>query len=117
MKHRIASYRDDRREAVLRARLVNKQTGSDLFFGHTAYNDFAALMNCQIYPDRIFWKQDIELAGGIKLRIHGLTSTLLSGQNDIDDLKNSLYLSPMQTSPDALPDSWKVSESDIVECR
>ena len=99
----IASANDEWREAALRDQLDNARTGSDLFFGHSAYNDFAAPMNCQVYAGRIFWKQDIELAKGVQLRIHGLTSTLLSGQNGDDDLKNSLYLSPMQTSPDPVP--------------
>jgi len=53
-------------------------------------------MNCQIYPERPFWKQAIELTSGVELRIHGLTSTLLSGQNGEDDVRGSLYLSPLQ---------------------
>jgi hypothetical protein len=102
--HAIVSAKDQVREAALRAQLADKETGHALFFGHAAYNVFAARLSCQIYPDRFFWKQDIDLTAAVKLRIHGMTSTLLSGQNGGDDAKNSLYLSPMQTSPDPVPD-------------
>jgi len=102
--HAIASANPDARERTLRAQLSDKQTGSALFLGHTAYNEFAAPMNCQIYPERLFWKQDIPLREDVQLRIHGLTSTLLSGKDGADDPKNLLYLSPLQTALDPVPD-------------
>ena len=61
----IAAATDDLRASVLRAKLADAQEGHDLFHGHVAYNAFAAPMNCQIYPERPFWKQDIELAPGV----------------------------------------------------
>jgi predicted MPP superfamily phosphohydrolase len=125
-QYAIASAENERREAVLRAQLTDGRAGHDLFFGHAAYNDFAAPMNCQVYPERIFWKQDIDLADGFRLRIHGLTSTLLSGQNGDNDAKNSLYLSPLQTSLDPVPDvvnlimchhpfDWFVDSDDVED--
>lgn len=61
-------------------------------------------MNCQIYPGKIAWKQDLDLTPQVKLRIHGLTSTLLSGRDGKDDPRPSLYVSPLQTALDPVPD-------------
>jgi predicted phosphodiesterase len=70
-----------------------------------AYNDFAKILNCQIYlPDRLYWKQDLELHDKVLLRIHGLTSTLLSGMEGKDDIRPTLYLSPLQTVLDPVED-------------
>lgn len=63
-----------------------------------AYNEFARQFNCQVFsPERLYWKQDLPLEGGVLLRIHGLTSTLLSGADGQDDTRTRLYLSPLQT--------------------
>jgi predicted MPP superfamily phosphohydrolase len=104
VQHRIATANDANREATLRAQLKHEQTGRDLFVAHSAYNAFAAPMNCQIYPKKIFWHQDIPLGGGVMLRINGLTSTLLSGKNGGDDKARDLYLSPLQTALDPVED-------------
>lgn len=86
------------REWMLRQQLGDGDAGQHLLRPHSAYNDFAAPLGCQIWPDKPFWHQDIDdLGGGVTLRIYGLTSTLLSGRNGDDDRKESLYLSPMQT--------------------
>ena len=55
-------------------------------------------------PDRLYWKQDLLLQGDVRLIIHGLTSTLLSGADGHDDNRTSLYLSPLQTVLDPLDD-------------
>ncbi len=88
------------RQRELQAQLLEEATGRALFQPLSAYNDFAAKFNCQVYPERIAWKQDLALNGGLTLRLHGLTSTLLSGAvNDRsqDDQLGGLYLSPWQT--------------------
>lgn len=103
-QHRVKTANDLDREGALRAQLRHKQTARDLFAGHAAYNDFAAPMNCQVYPKKIFWHQDIPLDGGVMLRINGLTSTLLSGLNGKDDKARDLYLSPLQTALDPVED-------------
>src|SRR3546814_6999522 len=74
------------------------ETSDALLRPLAAYNNFAKLFSCQIYsPDHLYWKQDIDLDGGVKLRLNGLTSTLLSGRNGQDDERPHLYLSPLQT--------------------
>lgn len=45
----------------------------------------------------MFWHHDLALDGLTVLRIHGLTSTLLSGFDGNNDLRRKLYLSPLQT--------------------
>jgi predicted MPP superfamily phosphohydrolase len=64
----------------------------------SSYNDFAAKFDCQIYtPEQLFWQQDLPLDSETVLRVYGLTSTILSGRNGADDVKPTLYLSPLQT--------------------
>jgi len=100
----IAEVKGEWRESTLRDQLADPQTAAALLHGHAAYNDFAAPLQCQIYAERIYWKQDLDLTPEVKLRIHGLTSTLLSGRDGKDDPKQSLYVSPLQTALDPLPD-------------
>lgn len=97
----IVSASPDRREATLREQFEDVETGGALLKPMAAYNDFAKYFGCQIYsPDHLYWKQDLELDGGVRLRLHGLTSTILSGRNGADDAKGKLYLSPLQTGLD-----------------
>lgn len=99
----IAGSDEGSREWMLEKQLSHNDTGQALFHGHLAYNDFARKMNCQVYPGRLYWKQERDLGRGVKIRIHGLTSTLLSGRNGKDDPKGTLYLSPLQTTLDPAP--------------
>lgn len=99
----IASAEGHSREWMLERQLSDNDTGQALFHGHHAYNDFAKNMNCQVYPGKLYWKQERDLGGGVKIRIHGLTSTLLSGRNGQDDQRGKLYLSPLQTTLDPVP--------------
>ncbi|WP_133645217.1 metallophosphoesterase [Paraburkholderia flava] len=99
----IATADDGSREWMLEKQLSHSDTGQALFHGHLAYNDFASKMNCQVYPGRLYWKQERDLGRGVKIRIHGLTSTLLSGRNGKDDPRGALYLSPLQTTLDPAP--------------
>ena len=83
-------------------------------------------MNCQVYPKKISWHQDIELGGGVMLRIYGLTSTILSGKDGKDDKPRDLYLSPLQTALDPVEDQvnlvmchhpadWFVDHDDVED--
>jgi predicted phosphodiesterase len=99
----IAQASEDSREWMLEKQLAHNDTGQALFHGHTAYNDFARKMNCQVYPGRLYWKQEIDLSPDVKLRIHGLTSTLISGRNGENDPRGALYLSALQTTLDPAP--------------
>ena len=117
----------NRRERELRTQFSNEQTGRALLAPLAAYNDFASRFSCQIYPPKhLFWQQDLPLEQGVKLRIHGLTSTLLSGIGGLDDVPGggNLYLSPLQTVLDPVddvvnlvmshhPPDWLVDNDDV----
>ena len=101
----IAGANQDLREREFRTQIRDKDTARSLLTPLAAYNDFARAFNCQVYlPDRLYWKQDLALEDGVSLRVHGLTSTLLSGAKGRDDTRESLYLSPLQTVLDPLQD-------------
>lgn len=86
------------REGELRAQFEDAETGGALLKPLDAYNEFARAFNCQIYgPDHLYWKQDLDLDQGVKLRLYGLTSAVLSGPAGQDDAPGKLYLSPLQT--------------------
>lgn len=114
----------------LQAQLAEAATGRALFEPIAAYNEFAARFNCQVFHERLAWKQDLDLAPGMTLRIHGLTSTLLSGavtEDGQDDKQLSLYLSPWQTAlldPDPNivnlvmahhPPDWLLDQDDVED--
>ena len=101
----IARADQDRRESEFRTQISDGDTARTLLVPLGAYNDFAKRFNCQVYlPDRLYWKQDLNLENGVILRMHGLTSTLLSGAKGEDDTRGSLYLSPLQTVLDPVED-------------
>lgn len=101
----IAQAATNMRERELRTQFGDPETGRALLMPLAAYNDFAKLFSCQIYsPDHLYWKQDLPLEKGMHLRLHGLTSILLSGAGGNDDTRESLYLSPLQTVLDPVDD-------------
>ena len=105
VQNAIATTLKENREWKLRQQLRDTDSGQSLFKPHSAYNDFAAPFNCQIWPTKPFWHQDVPLEGGVNLRLYGLSSTLLSGQNGEDDNPGDLYLSPLQTVLDPVPNT------------
>jgi predicted MPP superfamily phosphohydrolase len=104
-QHMVASAAPNDREWRLGQQLADEASGQSLLAAHSAYNDFAAPFGCQIWPTKPFWHQDIPLENGVTLRIYGLTSTLLSGQNGDDDVQGGLYLGPRQTVLDPMPNT------------
>ncbi|MFC0403116.1 metallophosphoesterase [Paraburkholderia rhizosphaerae] len=95
----------DSRERELRNQIRDQDTGRALLAPIAAYNEFAKLLNCQVYlPERLYWKQDLDLGQGVLLRVHGLTSVILSGAEGHNDTRESLYLSPLQTVLDPVDD-------------
>lgn len=101
----IARATPHSRERELRAQFSDPDAGRALLAPLAAYNEFAKLFSCQIYPpEHLYWKQDLPLEGGVHLRVYGLTSTLLSGAEGQDDTRESLYLSPLQTVLDPVDD-------------
>lgn len=120
----ISSAPELRRERVLREHIYDGDTAKALLAPLAAYNEFAKLLNCQVYlPERLYWKQDLELEGGVILRVHGLTSIILSGAEGRNDTRDSLYLSPLQTVLDPVdnvanlvlihhPPDWLMDQDD-----
>lgn len=115
------------RENQFRAQFEDAETGRALLKPLEAYNDFARAFNCQIYgPDHLYWKQDLDLNGGVKLRLHGLTSVVISGPEGQDDAPGKLYLSPLQTGFNSVadvvnlavchhPPDWFLDSDDVDE--
>lgn len=101
----IAGALPARREREFRTQIMDGDTARSLVAPLTAYNNFAKAFNCQVYlPEHLCWKQDLNLEDGVVLRLHGLTSTLLSAANGSGDARASLYLSPLQTVLDPQDD-------------
>lgn len=103
----IANVALARRADELMSQLGDDSVGHALFEPLAAYNDFARKFDCQVFPKRLFWKQDLPLRSDVTLRIYGLTSTLLSGAigaHGQDDTRDSLFLSHWQTVFDPVED-------------
>ncbi len=103
--HSAITNAGDRREVEFRSQLADLDTARALMKPLEAYNEFASAFSCQVYlPDHLAWKQDIPLSKGVHLRLHGLTSVLLSGVGGRDDVRGTLYVSPLQTVFDPADD-------------
>lgn len=101
----IAQAQQHRREATLRAQLKDSEAGTALFRPLAAYNAFASPFGCYVSPSKPYWTYTLDDFGeGVTLRLHGLTSTLISGLDDRDGAPGRLYLSPLQTVLDPEPD-------------
>jgi GTPase-associated adaptor domain/Calcineurin-like phosphoesterase len=122
-RNAIANAQAHHRERELRTQFSDPETGRSLLQPLAAYNDFAKLFSCQVYPpDHLYWKQDLPIGGGITLRLHGLTSAILSGNNDTRD--GPLYVSPLQTVLEPAddvanlvmmhhPPDWLIDQDDV----
>lgn len=101
----IAHAQKHHRETTLRAQLKDGEAGAALFRPLAAYNAFAAPFGCYVSPSKPYWTYTLDdFGGGVTLRLHGLTSTLISGLEDRDESPGRLYLSPLQTVLDPEPD-------------
>ena len=115
------------REREFLTQIRDEHTACALISPLTEYNSFAKHFSCQVYlPDRLYWKQDLELEDGVTLRMHGLTSTLLSGLAGKNDTRGDLYLSPLQTVFDPVddvvnlilchhPPDWLMDQDDVED--
>jgi hypothetical protein len=83
-----------KRDRALHDICLEKKTGVELLMPMAEYNLLAASFKCDITPERPFWTQELQLAPGWQLKMHGLTTTLLSGPDD--DVKGALYLGHLQ---------------------
>ena len=123
----IAQADGDQRECELQEQIHNEDTARALIVPLAAYNDFAKPFACQVYlPEQLYWKQNLELEQGVVLRVHGMTSTLLSGVGGRDDTRARLYLSPLQTVLDPAddvvnlvlchhPPDWLIDQDDAED--
>lgn len=66
----------------LRRKAQDPIMGPALLTPMANYNEFAAKFGCEIRPDKLSWRHDIELNDGSTLRLVGLTSTWLSDEHD-----------------------------------
>ncbi len=76
--------------------LYDERSGTELLTPMDEYNLFAAPFGCDLNPGMPFWTEDLSLAPGWNLRMHGLTTTFLSGPDD--DERSRLYLGALQRS-------------------
>lgn len=123
----IINASNNARKGVFREQIRDSDSADALTLPLASYNRFAAKYNCQVYlPGQIKWVQDLDLENGVKLRLHGLTSTFLSGFRGEDDPRTQLYLSPMQTAFDPEqdvvhlvlchhPPDWLVDQDDVTD--
>jgi predicted phosphodiesterase len=124
----IAGASPEKMEAELRAQLRDADAGPALFKPLAAYNAFASPFAGYISPDKPFWTSNLDevLGGGVTLRLHGLTSTLISGLGNRDEAPGRLYLSPLQTvlDPEAdvlnlvmahHPPQWFVDHEEVED--
>lgn len=93
----IANAEPEDRESLVKKQLADEEVGQALFKPLAAYNDFAKFFDCNIYPSRPFWTDEVDIGGGVRLRLFGLTSTLISGLGQRDDAPGLLYLGRLQT--------------------
>ena len=119
------------RDQALMRRLATEEEAKSLFEPLEAYNNFAAQFGCQIFHTHPCWERTLELGQGVKLRLHGLTSTLISGAGDRDSAPGRLFLGACQVVLDPDPDvvslvlchhppSWFLDASDaenIIDAR
>lgn len=106
----IAGASRENMEAELRAQLRDPEAGPALFKPLAAYNAFASPFAGYVSPSKPFWISNLDdvLGGGVTLRLHGLTSTLISGLGNRDNEPGRLYLGPMQTVLDPEADVLNV---------
>jgi 3',5'-cyclic AMP phosphodiesterase CpdA len=117
---------EDKHNELLR-QFDDANTRDALFTPIQAYNEFAARFDCQLYKkERLFWQHEIPFSSQTKLVLHGLTSTYLSGYDGQNDVRQSLYLSPLQTVLDPAdgvinavmchhPPDWCIDTDDIED--
>lgn len=92
------------RDGALLHYLSTEVRAKALFEPIDAYNEFAAQFGCQVFHTHPFWERTLDLGQGVKLRIHGLTSTFISGAGERDAAPGRLFLGSCQTVLDPDPD-------------
>ncbi|NMO16799.1 hypothetical protein HPC49_09140 [Pyxidicoccus fallax] len=66
----------------LREILSDEQSAAALLDPLTEYNTFAGRFGCSISAGKHYWERDLKLACGTAIRLRGLTSSLVSNEED-----------------------------------
>jgi len=66
----------------LREILSDPQSAAALLEPLTEYNTFAGRFGCSISAEKHYWERDLQLACGTAIRLRGLTSALVSNEED-----------------------------------
>jgi len=84
----------------LREILSDAQSAAALLQPLTDYNTFAGRFGCSISPEKHYWERDLELACGAVIRLRGLTSALVSNE---EDRRTGIVLGAAQASVERAP--------------
>jgi predicted MPP superfamily phosphohydrolase len=80
---------------TIKTYFMDKTAASLLLKPVESYNRFASRYECEITPHKFFWQHDLKLNDGSTLRLHGLSSSLISNKLD-NDIDQKLILSSYQ---------------------
>ncbi len=106
----------------LREILSDAQSAAALLEPLTEYNTFAGRFGCSISAEKHYWERDLELTCGTAIRVRGLTSVLVSNE---EDRRTGIVLGAAQASVERAsgvlhmtlchhPPDW-LSDHDAVE--
>jgi hypothetical protein len=100
MLHRDIRKEDSDVDRELREILSDAQSAASLLEPLTDYNIFAGQFGCSISAEKHYWERDLNLACGTTIRLRGLTSALVS--ND-EDKRTRIVLGAAQASVERAP--------------
>jgi len=80
--HEGIRKQDSNIDKELREILSDAQSAVGLLEPLTEYNIFAGRFGCSISAEKHFWERDLKLACGTAIRLRGLTSALVSNEED-----------------------------------
>lgn len=98
--HEKLRERDANVDLELREILSDKQSAAALLEPLTEYNTFAGLFGCSLTAEKHFWERDLKLACGAIVRLRGVTSALVSNE---DDARTRIVLGEAQASVKRAP--------------
>ncbi|RYZ88814.1 MAG: hypothetical protein EOP04_08470 [Proteobacteria bacterium] len=94
---KVRSIDPSKVDAELSEAMQDNELGPGLLASTSAYNNFAAPYGCQVEPFKPYWSFDFDLNDGSKLRVRGLTSTIISDNMD-DSGAHKLVLGTAQVN-------------------
>jgi predicted phosphodiesterase len=84
----------------LREIFSDAQSAAALLEPLSEYNKFAGRFGCSISAEKHFWERDLTLACGTAIRVRGLTSALVSNE---DDRRTAIVLGEAQATVERAP--------------